>query len=257
MFNRRCDHGQRGEIHGVAVARDHLGGDRLGPQPHGAGDVILDARVDIGESADGAGERRGGDFLAGGSETAAGAGELGIECGELDAEGRRLGVDAVAAADGDGVLMLEGAATQRGEKLVDVGDEQVGGAHELHVEAGVEDVRRGQALVDEARVRPDDLGQMGQEGDDVVPGLGFDGVDAGDVEGGVAALGPHGLGRRFRHHADFGHGVEGVRLDLKPDAELGFGRPDRRHGGARIARDHGLGLPLSGLRRGLEHFTVR
>ena len=115
-----------------------------------------------------------------------GAVELGIGLRELQAEGRRLGMDAVRAADGRRHLVLEGAALERGQQRVDVGDQDVGGAHELHGEAGVEHVGRGHALMHEARLRPDDLGEMGQEGDDVVLDLALDRVDARDVEGGVA-----------------------------------------------------------------------
>ncbi len=42
----------------------------------------------------------------------------------------------------------------------------------------------------EARFRPDDLGEMRQEGDDVVLGLALDLVDARDVEGRVARPSP-------------------------------------------------------------------
>jgi hypothetical protein len=45
--------------------------------------------------------------------------------------------------------------------LVHVGEQDVGGAHELHVEAGVEHVRGRHALVDEARLRPDDARRDG------------------------------------------------------------------------------------------------
>ena len=131
-------------------------------------------------------------------EPLAGAGELGIGIGELEAEGRGLGMDAVAAADGDGVLVFDGAALQRGEQLVEIGEQNVGGAHELDTEAGVEHVGRGHALMHEARLGPDDLGQMGQEGDDVVLRLALDLIDAGDVEDGVAALVPDGRGRLLR-----------------------------------------------------------
>ena len=44
--------------------------------------------------------------------------------------------------------------------------------------------------MDEARLRADDLGQVGEEGDDVMLGFAFDLVDAGDIESGVAALVP-------------------------------------------------------------------
>ncbi len=47
---------------------------------------------------------------------------------------------AVAAADGQRVLVLEGARFQRGKQRVDIGDEQVRCLDQLHVEAGVEHV---------------------------------------------------------------------------------------------------------------------
>ena len=192
-LDRGGDDAQRREIHGVAVARDDLGRDRLDREAHRLGDMRFDARIDLGEGADRAGDGAGRDLLAGRDQPRAGAGELGIGDRELEAEGGRLGMDAVGAADGRRHLVLEGAALERGEQRVDVGDQDVGGAHELHVEAGVEHVRRGHALVHEARLRPDDLGEMGEEGDDVVLDLALDRVDARDVERGVAALRPDRL----------------------------------------------------------------
>lgn len=47
----------------------------------------------------------------------------------------------------------------------------------------------------EAGLVADDLGDVGQEGDDVVLGGAFDLVDAVGVEGRVLALGPDGVGR--------------------------------------------------------------
>ena len=159
------------------------------------GDIGFDRRVDIGEGADGARDGAGRDLLARRDQPLAGPVELGIGLRQLDAEGRRLGMDAVRAADGDRVFVLLGAALQRREQGVDIGEEDVGGARELHRERGVEHVRRRHALVDEARLRPDDLGEMGEEGDDVVLGGRLDLVDARDVEGRRAALVPDGLRR--------------------------------------------------------------
>ena len=185
-----------------------------------------------------------------------GAGELGVGLRELEPERRRLGMDAVRAADRRRQLVLEGAALERGEQRVDVGDQQIGGARELHVEAGVEHVGRGHALMHEARLRPDDLGEMGEEGDDVVLDLALDRVDARDVELGVPALVPDRLGGVLRDDAEFGHGVGGMRLDLEPDAKARLGRPDRRHFGPGIARDH-CGLAGSpGFRRSARAATT-
>ena len=113
-----------------------------------------------------------------------------------------------------------------------------GGAGELHGEAGVEHVGRGHALVHEARVRPDELGEMGEEGDDVVLGHALDLVDARHVEGDVPGLLPDRLGAFLRDHADLGQRVAGMRLDLEPDAEPRLRLPDLDHRGAGIAGDH-------------------
>ena len=140
-------------------------------------------------------------------------------------------MDAVRAADGRGELVFERAAFERGVELFHVGDQEVGGAHELHIEAGVEHVGRGHALVHEARFRADELGQMGQKGDDVVLGLAFDFLDPRDIELGCFALGPDFRCRRRRNNPEFSHGAGGMRLDLEPDTKARFRRPDRRHFG--------------------------
>jgi hypothetical protein len=120
--------------------------------------------------------------------------------------------------------------------------QDVGGAHQLDVERGVEHVRGRHALMHEARlVVADDLGQMGQEGDDVMLGHRLDLVDAGHVELHVLGF-PHGLRVLLRDHAEIGLRVAGMGLDLVPDAELGGGLPDGGHLGAGIAGDHGQGL---------------
>ena len=121
------------------------------------------ARVDIGEGADRAGNLAGRDFLARGDEAVAVAGELGVMPGELQPEGRRLGMDAVAARDHRRVFVLEGAPLQRRQHRVEVGEQEVGGLGQLHRKAGVEHVARRHPLVHEARLGPDMLGEVGQE----------------------------------------------------------------------------------------------
>jgi hypothetical protein len=112
------------------------------------------------------------------------------------------------------------------------------GAGELNGEGGVEHVRGGHALVDEARLGPDDLGEMSQEGDDIMLGDALDLVDPGHVEGGVLGLGPDRRGCFLWHDAELGELVGGVRLDLEPDAEARLRLPDRDHLGAGITGDH-------------------
>ena len=171
-------------------------------------------------------------------ETATGAGEFGICRRQLQTEGGRLGVDAVAAADGQRQFVFDGASPQRREQRVDVGHEDIGGTDKLQVEASVQDIGRGQSLVDVARLGADQFGEVREERDDVVLDLAFDRVDASNVEFCFSTFVADGLCGLFWNHTDFGHGIEGMRLDFEPDAIALFGRPDRRHFLPRVARNH-------------------
>ena len=171
------------------------------------------------------------------------AGEFGIGLRELEAEGGRLGVNAMRAADRRRIFVLQRAALYRGEQSVDIGDQQIGGARQLHGEAGVEHVGAGHALMHEARIRADEFAEMGQEGDDVMLGHALDLVDARDVEGDEIGLVPDRLGALLGDDADLGERVAGIGLDLEPDAKARLRLPDLRHLGAGIAGDHGLGRP--------------
>ena len=241
-FDRACHHGQRGEVSGVAVARHDLGGNRLDAEAELLRHIGFHLGIDMGEGADRAGDGAGGDLLAGAHQPFARAGELGVSHRELQAERGRLGVHAVASADGQRVLMLEGAGLQRGQQLVDIGNKDVGGLDQLHVEAGVEHVRGGEARVQEACFRADMLGDRGEEGDHVVLDLPLDLVDAGDVE---AAAPLHGIGGVLRDLPELGHRLGGIGLDPEPDAEPGLRLPDAGHLGAAIAGDHRLRKGLS------------
>ena len=83
------------------------------------------------------------------------------------------------------------------------------------------------------------LGQVREEGKDVVLDLALDRVDAGHVELGFGALVPDGFGRTLEDQAQVGHGRGRVRLDLEPDAKARLGGPDVRHLGPCVAGDHG------------------
>src|ERR1700716_1735586 len=200
--------------------------------------MFLDARIDLREGADRARDCAGRDFPARADEALLGASEFGIGGGELEPERGGLGMDAVRAADHRRQLVLERATLERGEEAIDIGDQEIGGAHELHVEAGVEHVGRRHALMHEARLGSHDLRKGGQKGDDVVLDLALDRVDARDIELGRLAFVPDFLCRRLRNDAELGHGVGRMRLDLEPDAEAGLRVPDRGHVRPGIARDH-------------------
>ena len=143
-------------------------------------------------------------------------------------------------------FMFEGAAFQRGEQGVDVREKNVGRPRELHRKTGVEHVGRGHALMDEARLGPDEFGEMGQKGDDVMMRDLLDRVDPRHVEGDMAGLFPDRLGGLFRDDADFGQRVAGMRLDLEPDAKAGLRLPEGGHFGTGIAGDHAGSLCQGG-----------
>ena len=241
------DDAKRGEKGGVPVARNDLCGDRLDGETHLCGDMGLDRGIDIGEGADGAGNRAGRYLLARGDQPAPGPGEFGIMAGELDAEGGRLGVDAMAAPDGQRHLVLKRALLQRRQRAIDAGDQKVARPRQLHGEAGVEHIRRGHALMHEARFGPDNLGKVRQEGDDVVLDLALDRVDASNVEACIPAFGPDRRRGFFWDDAKVGHAVGRMRLDLEPDAKPRLRRPDPEHLLAGVAGDH---ASLSSVRGG-------
>ena len=238
-LDRGGDDAKRGEIHRMAVARDDLGRDRFGGQAHGLGDMLFNARINVGEGADRARDGAGGDFRARIDQASTAAVEFRIGFRHFQTEGHRLGVDAVRAADGDGVLVLIGATLDGGQKCVDRLKQDIGRLGELDGETGIENVRRRHPLMDETGLVAHMLGQIGEKRDDVMLGFALDLVDAVDVEGHGTTLFPDGLCGLLGDDAEVGEGVAGMGLDLEPDAKLCFGRPDRDHFRAGVARYHG------------------
>ena len=124
----------------MAVARHDLGGHVLTAEPEPLHHPRLDRRRNRGVGADRAGELAEGELLEGVAEPRQVAVGLEGEAGQLQPEGRRLGVDAVGAADAEGVAIVEGAPHQG----VAVGGRAVQqdqpGLGDLQPERGVEDV---------------------------------------------------------------------------------------------------------------------
>ena len=139
-FDAGCDDTEGGEIDGMTIARDHLRGDRLGGKAQGFGDMLFNAWIDVGECADSAGNGAGGDFLAGIDETFAAALEFSVGERHLDAKCCGLGVNTMAAANRDRVLVFVSPAFESGEQLVEIGQKQIRRASELDVETGVEHI---------------------------------------------------------------------------------------------------------------------
>ncbi len=244
------DHSQRGEEHRVAVARDDLRGDRLRRQAQLCGDILLHTRIDMRERANGAGNRCHRHLRTRRHQARTVAGELGIVPGQLQPERRRFGVDAVAAADRQRVLVLQRSRFQRRQHRIEVLQQQISRLGQLHRQAGVQHIRAGHALMHEPAVLADRLGQPGEEGDHIMPCLALDSVDPLDIglaDGGELRA-PLLANRRGRHPPGSaptcGHPFGGQRLDLEPDAIAVGRRPDGCHLRSGVTRNHCCHCPV-------------
>ena len=79
------------------------------------------------------------------------------------------------------------------------------------------------------------LGHGREERNHVVSHLGFDGLDASNLEIGVFAKRAGGLDR---HYPQFGECLRSAQLDLEPLSILVLVGPNSGHDGSRVARDH-------------------
>jgi hypothetical protein len=223
MLNRRGHDPQRREERRMAVTRDHLCRDGLGLEAQRFGHMLFHARIHLREGPDGTRDRAGRDLLARRDKARPRPLEFRVEPGKLHAEGRRLGMDAVAATDRGRHLVLEGPLLQRCQDPVDVGNENVARTLELDGKAGIQHVRRRHALVDEACIIPDEFSEMREERDDVVLDLALDRVDARHVELRFATALPDRRRSRLRDHAKVCQSIGRMGLDLEPDAKTCFG----------------------------------
>ena len=224
----------------MAIARDDLGRHGLDRQAELIGDMFFDLGIDIGKGADRTRDGTGGDFFARGEQAPAATVEFGIGLRQLEAEGHRLGMDAVAAPDGRCVFVFFRTALDCRKQRVEIGQQNIGRAGKLHSQRGVEDIATGHALVHEPRLVAHVFRHPGEEGDHVMLGYGLDRVDRFDVDCGVGGPPvPQGLGRACRDHAEFAELFGRMRFDFEPDAISGFRLPQGGHFGAGVAGDHG------------------
>jgi len=125
---------------GVSVARDDLRRHRLGAEAQAPERVGLDRRREVRVGADGARDLAPGDLAARLAQPDEAARDLGVMAGERDAEGRRLRVNAVRAADHRRLPVFLDALGERGEQRLGANDHRVRRAHEEQRERGVEHV---------------------------------------------------------------------------------------------------------------------
>jgi two-component system, OmpR family, response regulator RegX3 len=227
---------ERGQEGGMAVAWHDLRGGGLGQEaePLAGNTLHLGVAAAVGAHGPGeladarAGERR--------LEAVAGAVELERPTDELRPEGDGLRVNAVCPTDHDRLALLVSAAGDRREGLLDALEHEEAGLAQLERERRIEDVGRGQSVVEPATL----LAEVGGNGVH----------ECGDV-----VLSPlldlrHAL-RRGRHRpvadrldglprysTDLGPALERGELYLEPASQAALVRPDALHGRAGVARDH-------------------
>ena len=240
--------GQAAEVLGVAVTADHLGGGHGRGESQLGHDHLLQPGGQVGVGAHRAADLAPAGGHGGPLEAVAVAPELGVEPGQLDAEGDRLGVDAVAAAHLQGVLVLPGPFFQGAQQAVQGAQDQFAGLLELQGVGGVQHVGAGEPQVDEPAGGAHVFGHVGQEGDDVVLGLFFYLIHPGGVEIGLFHDLLQGL---VGNAAQAVPGPAGGQLHLEPGPVAGAVGPDFAHFGQGVASDHGGSSSCDWCRPGL------
>ena len=185
----------RGQQRRMPVALDDLGADRVDPQPQRAEDLGLELGVEVAVGPDRPGDLAGGDLGDRLGQASAVAVQLERPAGQLEPERRRLGVDRVGPAHHHRRGLGSGAGDERRDQAVAVGQQALTGGSQLERQPGVDDIAAGQAEMEIAAFRADRLGDLADEGDDVVVGRPLDLGDPLDVDPGPALDRGKGLGR--------------------------------------------------------------
>ena len=154
-LERRRGQRQRRQQGRMPVALHDLRRRRLGLEPEPLARDALDLGIDRRVVPDRAGELPDPHARERGREPLTVALELERPDGELEAERRRLGVNAVRAADRQRQPVLLGALHDRVEGAVDPGQDELAGRADLERERRVDDVRRGQPVVEPAPGGPE------------------------------------------------------------------------------------------------------
>ena len=190
----------------------------------------------MGQGSHGAGKLAHAHILGGAFEALDVSLRLGIPISQLEAEGNWLGVNAVGAANHRDILELPGAAFEHFGKPFEIGSNDGRCLPDEQSLCGIDHVVGSEAPVKPSRLGADDLGNCRGEGDHVVAHLGFDFVNALQVEIGTFANGARSI---LWDHTGLSEGFGGGNFDGQPGAKAIFVTPDAAHVWAGVARDHG------------------
>ena len=221
-INATADKGERAHEFRMAVALDDLGGDRGWLETELFADEGLDLRIEMGIGADGTAQHPVGNAFAGLLQPLNGAAKFVIHDAELEAEGDRLRMDAVAAANHRSEFMLLGTLCDGFAKFDQILQQDVGRFNHLHCKGGIEQVGGGQAAMNPTCRLSDMGGNLFEESDDIVIRPLFNLANFGDAEG---SLFPDCHGIFLGDDAQLGHSFTGERLNLKPDFKFPLLRP--------------------------------
>ncbi len=242
-LQRSAQDREGGEQLGVAVTADDLRRRRVRGQAKPAQDVALHVGADVGMGADRPRDRADADDVPGPRQAVGVALELGEPAGGLEAEGDRLGVDPVRAADHRRVAMLEREPADDLDEPRQLSLDDAGRVAQDDRGRRVEHVRARQPVMEPAALGPEPLGDRAQEGNDVVLRLPLDlvrslRVDVPDLVANALEVGP-------RHDAGLGHRLERQHLDLQPQLELVPLPEDLAQLRQRVSVDHARGSTRS------------
>ncbi len=219
----------------MAVARQDLGGEVLALQSEPLHHPRLDRGWNRGVGADRAGELA--DRRAGRRRGEAGEVAVGLECkaGEAQAEGGRLGVDAVGAADAERLALLERPFDQGVAIGSRAGEHDLTRLAKLQRKGGIKHVGGGEPKMDPAAVLADRPGEDVHKCGDVMVGNPLALCDRLDGKGGARPCCRSGLrGNDPLRSPRLGR----RQLDLKPALHLSLRAPDLAHLRPGVAGNH-------------------
>ena len=222
----------------MAIAWDHLGGNRLRLKAELFTDVFFDAWINIGKCSNRARNRTSCDFITGHFEAAFVAIHFRIKARKSKTHRCWFRVDAMAAANANSVLVFKGAFFQGDQETIHVFEKDISCADQLDVETGIQNIGTGHALVNKARfVIADVFGKVCEECNDVMFCDRFDFINTRHIKFYVLGF-PNSIRIFARNHTEICHGFAGVRFDFIPNAKFAFGGPNSDHIRTRITRDH-------------------
>ena len=115
LVERAADERKGGDVGSMAIALNDLRGYGRGLEAEALADSFFLLGLEMAEGTDGAGELADAHVFSGGMEAGQVALHLGVPVQQLESERGGLGVNAVSATDGRGVLEFDGSALEYGE----------------------------------------------------------------------------------------------------------------------------------------------